>query len=95
MEKGITELSPPKCAEEAGKINDLKYCWHHRVISHPLEKCIMLKKRVMQLANDGTIILDLDEAAETNNTIIWCEHCDLTHPIREELVIIQFGSVEQ
>jgi len=95
LEKGIIELPLSKRPEEAGKINNPKYCRYYRVIDHPLEKCITLKEHIMQLSRDGTIILDLDDAVETNHTIIWCEHCDLTHPIREELVIIQFGSVEQ
>jgi len=29
----------------------------------------------MQLAKDGIIILDLDEAAEANHMTIWCELC--------------------
>ena len=53
--------------EEAGKTNDPRY---HSIVSHPLEKCITLKEHIMQLAKDGTIIFDLDEAAETNHTII-------------------------
>jgi len=40
------------------------------------------------LAQDRTIILDLDEAAETNHITIWCKHCDLAPSIREELVTI-------
>ena len=70
LEKCIIELPPSKRPEEAEKTNDPKYCQYHRVISHSLEKCIILKKGVTQLANDGTIILDLDEAAETNHTTI-------------------------
>ena len=46
------------------------------------------------MAKDGTIILDLEEAAETNHTIIWCQHCHLSPPLIEELVTIQFGSLE-
>ena len=48
----------------------------------------------MQLAKDGTIILDLDEAVETNHTTIWCEHCHLAPSLIEKLVTIQFGSLE-
>jgi len=46
------------------------------------------------LAQDGMIILDLNEVAETNHTIIWCEHCSWAPSIREELVTIQFGIFE-
>jgi len=54
----------------------------------------MLKARIMHLAKDGTIILDLDDAAETNHTTIWCEHCHLAPSLIEELVILKFGSLE-
>ena len=92
--KGIIQLPPSKRPEEAGKVNDPKYCRYHRVISHPLEKCITLKVLIMQLAQDGTIIRDLDEAAETNHTTILCEHCDLAPAMKEEWVTIQFGNFE-
>ena len=46
------------------------------------------------MAQDGTIILDLDEAVETNHTIILYEHCDLAPAMKEEWVTIQFGSFE-
>jgi len=48
----------------------------------------------MHSAKDVTIILDLDEAAAVSHTIFWCEHCDLAPSLREELVIIQFESLE-
>ena len=94
LEKGTIELPPSKCPEESEGTNDPKYCRYHRVVSHPLEKCITLKERIMQLVKDGTIILDLEEAAEINHTTIWCEHCHLALPLIEELVTIQFGSLE-
>jgi len=50
LEKGIIELPPSKRPEEAGMVNDPKYYRYHMVISHPLEKCIMLKDHIMQLA---------------------------------------------
>jgi len=48
----------------------------------------------MQLVKDGKIILDLDEAVETNHTTTWCKHCRLAPSLIKELVIIQFGSLE-
>ena len=48
----------------------------------------------MQLVKDGTMILDLDEATKTNHTTIWGEHCYLAPSLIEELVTIQFGSLE-
>ena len=67
LENGIIELPTPKWPEEAGRTSDPKYYRYHRVISRPLEKCIMLKECIMQLARDGKIILDLDDSAETNH----------------------------
>jgi len=57
LANGIIELPTPKRPEEAGRTADLKYCRYHWVISHPLEKCITLKERIMQLARNGRIIL--------------------------------------
>ena len=37
------------------------------MVSHPLEKCITIKERIMQLAKEGMIILDLDDVAEANH----------------------------
>jgi len=95
LEKGIIELPPSKHREEAGSTNGPKYCRYHWVVSHPLEKCITPKECIMQLAKDGTIILNLDEAAETNHMTIWCDHCHLAPSLIAELITIQFGSLEQ
>ena len=46
------------------------------------------------MAQDGMIILDLDEATETNHMTIFCEHCDLAPAMKEEWITIQFGSFE-
>ena len=49
LEKGIIKLPPSKRPEESGRTNNPKYCRYHRVVSHPSEKCITLKERIMQL----------------------------------------------
>ena len=67
LENGVIQLPEPKRPEEAGRVTDPKYCRYHRVVSHPLEKCITLKERIMQLAREGKIILDLDDTVETNH----------------------------
>ena len=67
LANGIIELPTPKRPEEVGRTADLKYCRYHWVISHPLEKCITLKERIMQLAGEGRIILDLDDSAGVNH----------------------------
>jgi len=67
LENGVIELPEPKRPEEVGRVTDLKYYRYHKVVSHPIEKCITLKDCIMQLARDGKIILDLDDTVETNH----------------------------
>jgi len=55
------------------------------MVSHPLEKCVTLKKRIMQLVEDGTIIFDLDDVVETYH--ISCQTRGLS--------LIKFGSLER
>ncbi|KAG8383497.1 hypothetical protein BUALT_Bualt04G0019400 [Buddleja alternifolia] len=58
----LIELPEPNRPEEAGKVNDPKYCKYHRVVSHPIEKCFVVKDKTMALARDGKIILDSEDA---------------------------------
>jgi len=74
LENGIIELLVPKRPEEARRTTDPKYCRYHRVISHPLEKCITLKERIMQLARDERIILDIDDSIAANHISAEVEH---------------------
>jgi len=67
LKNGVIELPEPKRPEEAGRVIDPKYYRYHRAISHPLEEGITLKDRIMQLARDGKIMLDLDDTIETNH----------------------------
>ena len=78
VENGIIELLELKRPREARRTTDPKYCCYHRVISHPLEKCITLKERIMQLARDGKIILDLDDSTRTNRISIKVEYSPLS-----------------
>jgi len=61
LEKGVIELLEPKHPEEARRTIDPKYSCYYRVIGHLLEKYITLNERIMRLANDERIILDVDE----------------------------------
>jgi len=63
-EKGVIKLSEPKHPMEVRRTANPKYCRYHRIVSQPLEKCVTLKERIMRLAREGRIILDLDEIAE-------------------------------
>ena len=91
LEKGIIELPPSK---RHGKVMTQSIVGIIGSLVIPLEMCITMKERIMQLAKDGAIILDLDKAIETSQTIIWYEHCYLTPSLIEELVTVQFRSLE-
>ena len=84
LEKGVIKLPEPKRLEELGRIADPKYYRYHRMVNHPLKKCIMIKEHIMQLAKQGRIILDLDDVAEANH---------VSTPIRE-LCTLQFGNLK-
>ncbi|KAM1206445.1 hypothetical protein FF1_007088 [Malus domestica] len=45
-----------------------RYCKFHRFISHPTEKCFVLKDLIMKLAQKGIIELDLDDVVKSNYT---------------------------
>ena len=82
-EKGIIKLIQQKRTEEVGRMTDPLYCQYHRMVSHPLEKCITLEERIMRLVKDGTIILNFDDVVESND--IFCQNKGMS--------IIQFGSL--
>ncbi|KAM1236318.1 hypothetical protein ACFX2I_037338 [Malus domestica] len=51
-------------------IDSPRYCKFHRFISHPIEKCFVLKDFIMKLAKKGIIELDLDDVVKSNYTTI-------------------------
>uniref|UniRef100_A0A2N9ITV2 Uncharacterized protein n=1 Tax=Fagus sylvatica TaxID=28930 RepID=A0A2N9ITV2_FAGSY len=67
LEKEIIKLPECKRPEEMGRTNDPKYCKYHRVVSHTVEKCFVLKDLILRLAREGKILLDLDEAVGSNH----------------------------
>ena len=67
LEKNVIKLPECKRPEEMGRTNDPKYCIYHQVVSHPVEKCFVLKDLILRLAKEGKILLDLDETAEANH----------------------------
>ncbi|KAH7859334.1 hypothetical protein Vadar_000532 [Vaccinium darrowii] len=70
LEKKVIRLPECKHPKEIGRVNDPKYCQYHRIVSHPTEKCFVLKELLVDLASQNKILLDLDEAAESNHTTI-------------------------
>jgi len=47
LEKGVIQLLEPRRPEEVGRTANPKYCHYHRMVSHPLEKCITIVERIM------------------------------------------------
>ncbi|CAH9139057.1 unnamed protein product [Cuscuta epithymum] len=69
MRLRLIDLPESKRPEEATKVDDPNYCKYHRILSHPTEKCWVLKDKVMALAREGKIEL-ADSAASTNQIAI-------------------------
>ncbi|KAA0065984.1 ty3-gypsy retrotransposon protein [Cucumis melo var. makuwa] len=61
IEKQLIQLLGCKRPGQAGKVDDPNYCKYHRVISHPVEKCFVLKELILKLARENKIQLDIDE----------------------------------
>ncbi|KAM1195046.1 hypothetical protein ACFX2J_021594 [Malus domestica] len=68
LEKKVIDL--PKCRrpEEMNRTDNPRYCKFHRFISHPTEKCFVLKDLIMKLAQKGIIELDLNDVVKSNYT---------------------------
>ncbi|KAL9228133.1 hypothetical protein vseg_003745 [Gypsophila vaccaria] len=97
LEKKVIQLPEPKRPEHVNKTTYPNYCRYHRMVSHPLEKCITLKEKIMQLAKNGKIILDIDEEVTTNHTTVSMDQPDAMnlHDQNEWCVYaIHFGSLE-
>ena len=71
LELNIIELQEMKRPKEAGKVNDPNYCMYYHLVSHPTQRCFVLKERILELASQGKIILEEEkEIATTNQTAI-------------------------
>ena len=84
LQKRVIQLLEPKRPEEVGWTANPKYCRYHRIVSHPLQKCITIKERIMQLAKQGRIILDLDDVIRANHV----------SSQSRELYTLQYGNLE-
>ncbi|KAL0440327.1 UNVERIFIED_CONTAM: hypothetical protein Slati_2515700 [Sesamum latifolium] len=69
LNANLIELPEMKRPEQAGKIDDPKYCKYHRLVEHPIHDCFIFKDKVMQLACQGKISLEEDNAASNLITI--------------------------
>ncbi|KAM1977124.1 hypothetical protein TB1_013068 [Malus domestica] len=70
LEKKVIDL--PKCRrpEEMNRTDSPRYCKFHRFISHPTEKCFVLKDLILKLAQQGKIELDLEDTVAVHTTTI-------------------------
>ena len=50
LQKKVAKLPKYKHLEEMGHVNDPNYYHYHRIVSHPMEKCFILKDLIMKLA---------------------------------------------
>ena len=86
LELKLIELPEMKCPEEADKTNDPKYCKYHRLIGHPIERCFVLKDKIMELAHQGKITFD-DEVLTSNLAMV-------ASTTTSTFITIQFSSFE-
>ncbi|KAA0061611.1 retrotransposon gag protein [Cucumis melo var. makuwa] len=94
LENQLIQLPECKRPEQAGKVDDPNYCKYHRVISHPVEKCFVLKELILKLAREKKIELDIDEVAQTNHVAIEMTSnvLPLTQLDDQRKSLIQFGT---
>ena len=53
-----------------GHVNHPNYFHYHQIVSHPVEKCFILKGLIIKLVKQGRIHLDLDEIVESNHATV-------------------------
>lgn len=93
----LIELPECKRPEEMGKVDNPNYCNYHRIISHPIQKCFVLKELIMKLAKEGKIDLDFNDVAQSNLVTFACGLPSFMSPATKQganTTLIQFGSLE-
>ena len=55
MSSNLLVLPEPKRPNEVGKTNDAKYCPYHRIISHSIKDCYVLKDIIERMVKNGEI----------------------------------------
>ena len=86
----------PECKrpEKMGKVDDPNYCKSHRIISHPIQKCFVLKELIIKLAKERKIDLDFNDVAQSNLATFSCGLPIFMSPITKQgagTMLIQFG----
>ena len=80
-----------------GKVDDPNYCKYHCIISHPIQKCFVLKELIMKLAKERKIDLDFNDVAQSNlATFSYGLPICMSPTTKQEAdtMLIQFGSLK-
>ncbi|KAM1264376.1 hypothetical protein ACFX2J_034191 [Malus domestica] len=70
LDKKVISLPECRRPEEINRTDSPRYCKFHRFISHPTEKCFVLKDLILKLAQQGKIELDLEDTVAAHTTTI-------------------------
>ncbi|KAM0956311.1 hypothetical protein ACFX2A_025103 [Malus domestica] len=70
LDKKVISLPECRRPEEMNRTDSPRYCKFHRFISHPTEKCFVLKDLILKLAQQGKIELDLEDTVAVHTTTI-------------------------
>ena len=93
----LIELPECKRPKEMGKVDDSNYCKYHRIISHPIQKCFVLKELIIKLAKERKIDLDFNDVAQSNLATFSCGLPICMSPTTKHganTILIQFGSLK-
>ena len=69
LDKKVIELPEFKHPKEMNYVNDPRYCKYHRIVSHPVSKCFVLKELIMKQAQQRKIELDLEDTTVTHTLV--------------------------
>ncbi|KAL0448889.1 UNVERIFIED_CONTAM: hypothetical protein Slati_1445300 [Sesamum latifolium] len=102
LKRKLIKLPESKRLDEAGRVDDPKYYKYHRVVSHPIKRCFVVKKKIMALAKEGKIILNIEETTcmnlasiiAANNRHVSKEKQEVKQSSTTTLSTLEFGNFE-
>ncbi|KAA0054831.1 ty3-gypsy retrotransposon protein [Cucumis melo var. makuwa] len=74
-------LSECKRLEQVEKVDDPNYYKYHQLISHPVEKCFVLKELILRLAHEKKIEPDLEETSFQQDSFVIIREVVACHAI--------------
>ncbi|KAG9442418.1 hypothetical protein H6P81_018272 [Aristolochia fimbriata] len=69
LDNQLLKLPEIKRPGDQSKSKDLNFCKYHRLVGHPMEKCFVLKDRIMELAAQGRIKIEGAENTASSHAI--------------------------